>query len=126
MYNGHKKEISGGEAYTTNNRMEIRAVIEALLLLKEPCEVDIYSDSKYVVDSITKGWVYTWQKNGWRKPNKSQALNVDLWKQLLELLDKHCVKFIWVKGHADNEYNERCDELATSFAKSFKEGGKEQ
>lgn len=123
MYNGHKKEISGGEAHTTNNRMELSAVIFALSLLKEPCEVDLYSDSKYVVDSITKGWVYSWQKKGWKKADRSPALNVDLWEKLLPLLSTHKVNFIWVKGHADNIYNERCDELAVNFAKSIKEGG---
>ena len=123
FYKGHKKEISGGEEHTTNNRMELRAVIESLSLLKEACEVTVYSDSKYVVDSISKGWVYSWQKNGWRKSDKSPALNVDLWQQLLSLLSLHKVEFVWVKGHADNEYNERCDEMAVAFAKSLKEGG---
>ncbi len=120
MYKEHKKEISGGEAHTTNNRMEMRAVIEALSLLKEPCEVALYSDSRYVIDSITRGWVYSWKKNGWKKADKTPALNVDLWEELLSLLEKHKVSFIWVRGHADNEYNERCDALAVAFAKTLK------
>ncbi|MBR2743612.1 MAG: ribonuclease HI [Clostridia bacterium] len=120
FYKEHKKEISGGEAHTTNNRMEMRAVIEALSLLREPCEVELYSDSRYVIDSVTRGWVYSWQKNGWKKADKSPAQNRDLWETLLPLLERHRVSFIWVKGHADNEYNERCDELAVAFAKSLK------
>ena len=112
MYGPHKKEMSGGEAQTTNNRMELTGVIEALSALKEPCNVLLTTDSKYVVDSITNGWVYGWQKRGWVKSDKKPALNVDLWKQLLPLLEKHQVTFHWVKGHAGHPENERCDQLA--------------
>lgn len=112
LYKGSRKEISQGFRRTTNNRMEMLAVIKALECLKEPCNVTLYSDSKYVVDSITKGWVYGWKKRGWIKSDKKKALNVDLWERLLPLLEKHNVEFIWVKGHADNVENERCDELA--------------
>lgn len=112
LYKGARKEISQGFRRTTNNRMEMLAVIKALECLKEPCNVTLYSDSKYVVDSITKGWVYGWKKRGWIKSDKKKALNVDLWERLLPLLEKHNVEFIWVKGHADNVENERCDELA--------------
>ena len=108
----YEKEISGGEAGTTNNRMELTGVIEALSALKEPCNVLLTTDSKYVVDSITNGWVYGWQKRGWVKSDKKPALNVDLWKQLLPLLEKHQVTFHWVKGHAGHPENERCDQLA--------------
>lgn len=112
LYKGARKEISQGYKTTTNNRMEALAVIKALEALKEPCEVTLYSDSKYVVDSITKGWVYNWKKRNWIKSDKKKALNVDLWERLLPLLEKHKVDFVWVKGHADNVENERCDELA--------------
>ncbi len=108
----HTKELSGGEHETTNNRMELTGVITGLSALKEPCEVTLTTDSKYVVDSITKGWVYGWQKKGWIKSDKKPALNVDLWKQLLPLLEKHKVNFVWVKGHAGHAENERCDQLA--------------
>lgn len=112
IYKGARKELSQGYKTTTNNRMEALAVIKALEALKEPCEVTLYSDSKYVVDSITKGWVYNWKKKNWIKSDKKKALNVDLWERLLPLLEKHNVEFVWVKGHADNVENERCDELA--------------
>ncbi len=112
LYKGIRKELSQGYRVTTNNRMEMLAVIKALECLKEPCQVTLYSDSKYVVDSITKGWVYGWKKRGWIKSDKKKALNVDLWERLLPLLEKHQVEFIWVKGHAENVENERCDELA--------------
>ena len=108
----HTKELSGGEHETTNNRMELTGVITGLAALKKPCEVTLTTDSKYVVDSITKGWVYGWQKKGWIKSDKKPALNVDLWKQLLPLLEKHKVNFVWVKGHAGHPENERCDQLA--------------
>lgn len=111
-YGKFEKELSGGEASTTNNRMELSAVIAALAALKEPCHVTLTTDSKYVVDSVTKGWVYGWKKKGWIKSDKKPALNVDLWEQLLPLLDKHKVDFIWVKGHAGHPENERCDRLA--------------
>ncbi|MBQ7129127.1 MAG: ribonuclease HI [Clostridia bacterium] len=111
-YNGVEKELSGGEKQTTNNKMELTAVIMALSALKEPCEVTLTTDSKYVCDSITKGWVYSWQKNNWRKSDKKPALNADLWQKLLLLLKKHKVDFVWVKGHAGHPENERCDKLA--------------
>ncbi|MGI5977726.1 MAG: ribonuclease HI [Candidatus Limivicinus sp.] len=111
-YNGIKKEISGGARETTNNRMELTAVISALKALKEPCIVELYSDSKYVIDSLVKGWVLSWQKKGWVKSDKKPALNPDLWQELLELDQIHQVSYHWVKGHADNELNERCDTLA--------------
>lgn len=119
-YNGVEKELSGGEAETTNNRMELTAVISALLALKEPCEVFLTTDSKYVCDSVLKGWVYTWKSNGWRKADKKPALNVDLWEQLLELLEKHNVTFNWVKGHAGHPENERCDRLAVLETEKYK------
>lgn len=108
----HIKELSGGEHETTNNRMELTGVIEGLSALKEPCQVVLTTDSKYVVDSVTKGWVYGWKKKGWIKSDKKPALNVDLWEKLLPLLEKHDVNFVWVKGHAGHPENERCDELA--------------
>lgn len=112
MYGAAKKELSEGYEKTTNNRMELLAVIRGLEALKEPCRVNLYSDSKYVVDAIEKGWVVKWKQNGWMRNKKERASNVDLWEQLLMMLAKHQVKFIWVKGHADNPWNERCDELA--------------
>ena len=115
-----EKELSGGERDTTNNRMELTAVIEALSALKEPCKVTLTTDSKYVCEAINQGWVYSWQKNGWRKADKKPALNVDLWEKLLPLLDRHEVDFVWVKGHAGHPENERCDELAVSFYKNLK------
>lgn len=111
-YNGVEKELSGGEHETTNNRMEMMAVISGLKALKEPCEVNLYTDSKYVCDSVTKGWVYSWQKNNWRKADKKPALNVDLWEEMLLLLNKHKVTFFWLKGHNGHPENERCDKLA--------------
>lgn len=111
---GHEKEISGGEVSTTNNRMELTAVIAALEALKEPCDVTLTTDSRYVADSITKRWVYSWQKNGWIKSDKTKALNVDLWERLLPLLEKHQVQIVWVRGHAGHPENERCDTLAVA------------
>lgn len=108
----HTKELSGGAPETTNNRMELSGVIAGLSALKESCIVTLTTDSKYVVDSVTKGWVYGWKKKDWIKSDKKPALNVDLWEQLLPLLEKHRVTFIWVKGHAGHPENERCDELA--------------
>lgn len=119
VYAGREKEISGGSPDTTNNRMELTAVIEALSALKEPCEVSLTTDSKYVCDAVTKGWVYSWQRNNWKKADKKPALNVDLWQQLLVLLDKHTVEFNWVKGHNGHPYNERCDDLAVSYYHSI-------
>lgn len=111
LYKGQRRELSQGYKTTTNNRMELLAVIKGLEELKIPCQVTLYSDSKYVVDSITKGWVKKWKANNWIKSDKKKALNVDLWERLLQLLDKHKVVFVWVKGHADNVENERCDFL---------------
>lgn len=111
-YKGVEKELSGGERETTNNRMELTAVISGLKALTEPCQVDLYTDSKYVCDSVQKGWVYSWKKNNWRKADKKPALNVDLWEEMLLLLEKHSVTFHWLKGHAGHPENERCDELA--------------
>ena len=119
VYGGHEKELSGGEAETTNNRMELMAAISALEALKEPCEVTLTSDSKYMIDSIEKGWARSWQAKGWRKADKSPALNPDLWERLLHLLDVHKVSFVWVRGHNGHPYNERCDALATTFADSL-------
>ena len=118
-WNGREKELSGGERETTNNRMELSGVIFALSALKEPCAVDLYTDSKYVFDAVDKGWVYTWRKNGWRKADKKPALNVDLWERLLPLLETHRVTWHWVKGHAENEKNNRCDALAVAQSKKF-------
>lgn len=112
VYNGKEKELSGSEKNTTNNRMELTAVIMALNALNQPCEVKLTTDSKYVCDAVNKGWVYSWRKNGWKKSDKKPALNVDLWKELLSLLEKHEVEFIWVKGHNGHKYNEICDALA--------------
>ena len=113
-YNGVEKELSGSLAETTNNRMELTAVISALSALKEPCEVTVYTDSKYVCDAINKGWLNSWQKNSWKKADKKPVLNIDLWQELLPLLDKHRVEFIWVKGHNGHKYNEICDKLAVA------------
>ena len=111
-YKGIEKELSGGDESTTNNRMELMGVIAGLSALKEQCSVTLTTDSKYVVDSITKGWVYAWKKKNWIKSDGNKALNVDLWEKLLPLLEKHYVKFVWVKGHAGHPENERCDRLA--------------
>lgn len=107
-----EKELSGGDSATTNNRMELMGVIKGLSALKRPCRVILTTDSKYVCDSINKGWVYGWKKKGWIKSDKKPALNVDLWEQLLPLLETHDVTFNWVKGHAGHPENERCDKLA--------------
>lgn len=118
-YNGFEKEISGGEANTTNNRMELMAVIAGLQALKEPCSITLYTDSKYVADGIAKGWAASWRARGWKKGDKSPALNPDLWGQLLDLLEEHDVKIIWVKGHAGHKENERCDEMAVAQSKKY-------
>ena len=115
-YKGTRRELSDGEPQTTNNRMELSAVIAALSALTEPCEVTLTSDSKYVVDAVGKGWVYGWKKRGWKKSDNSPALNSDLWEKLLPLLSKHKVTFVWIKGHAGHPENERCDELAVAAA----------
>lgn len=118
-YGEVEKELSGGEELTTNNRMELTAAIKALSALKEPCIVDLYSDSKYLIDSFDKGWVYSWQKQGFKKKGKDVP-NTDLWIKLLELFKIHQINLIWVKGHAENEYNNRCDKLAVSEWKRIK------
>ena len=119
-YQGHEKEYSGGEANTTNNRMELTAVIEGLSRLNQPCIVELYSDSKYVIDGLQKGWAEGWKKRGWIKSDKKPALNPELWDQLLTLTAKHQMRYHWVKGHAENPKNNRCDELAVSEWKKFK------
>lgn len=121
IYNGREKELCGGERQTTNNRMELTAVIEALSALKEPCSVTLTTDSKYVSDGITLGWARSWKAKGWRKADGKPALNPELWEALLVLLDKHEVEFVWVKGHAGHPYNERCDALAVSYYKKLQE-----
>ena len=117
---GVEKELSGGEAQTTNNRMELTAVIAALSALKEPCRVELYTDSKYVADAVTKRWVYAWKAKGWIKADKKPALNVDLWERLLPLLQAHEVAWHWVRGHAENEKNNRCDRLAVAQSQSHR------
>lgn len=118
LASGKRLELSQGYINTTNNRMELLAVIVALERLSRPCSVTVFSDSQYVVDSVTKRWVYSWQRNGWRKADKKPALNVDLWKRLLPLLEKHTVVFKWVRGHNNNVENERCDVLAVAASQS--------
>ena len=118
-YNGKRKELSQGFKETTNNRMELTAAIVGLKALKEPCNVTLYSDSKYLIDSVTKRWVYSWRKNNWVKSDKKKALNTDLWTELLDLLDTHNVTFVWVKGHDGHRENERCDELAVKAAEQY-------
>ena len=118
-YNGVEKELSGGEMETTNNRMELTAVIRGLQALKEPCIVELYSDSKYVIDGLSKGWAESWRTKGWKKADKKPALNPDLWQRLLELVDTHKMTYIWVKGHEGHEYNERCDSMAVAEAAKF-------
>ena len=120
-YRGHEKELSGGEMQTTNNRMELTAVIRGLSSLKERCEVTVCTDSRYVVDGISLGWARSWRANGWRKKDKKPALNPDLWGELLDLLDKHEVTFVWIKGHDGHPENERCDKLAVSEWKKLQE-----
>lgn len=119
MFNGHEKRISGAEKETTNNRMEIFAVISGLECLKEACEVTVYSDSAYTVNAFSNGWIFDWEKSGWKRADNKPVLNVDLWQRLLALTRVHSVKFIKVKGHADNEYNNICDKLATDAIKKF-------
>lgn len=117
---GREKELSGGEPITTNNRMELIAAIEGLKALNQPCRVVLYSDSQYLVNAINKGWLEGWIKKGWKKADKSPVLNDDLWKELAALLEKHAVEFVWVRGHDGHKYNERCDEIASSYAESLK------
>ena len=114
VYNGREKIISGGESLTTNNRMELLGVISALQALKEACEVDLWSDSRYVIDALEKGWAESWKKRGWIKGDKNPAKNPDLWEQLLQLTAQHQMHYHWVKGHAENPYNNRCDALAVA------------
>lgn len=112
----HTKELSEGYKNTTNNRMELLGVINALEALKHPCQVEIHSDSKYVVDAFQKDWICAWQAHGWRTASKKPVKNVDLWQRLLRAAEPHEVSFVWVKGHAGNDYNERCDDLAVAAA----------
>ena len=118
VYGKYEKEMSGGEALTTNNRMELLAAIEGLSALKEACEVTLYSDSKYLVDAFLEGWVENWRRSGWKR-GKDELKNPDLWAKLYDLTRVHKVNFIWVKGHNGHSYNERCDQLATSYADSL-------
>ena len=120
-YNGKTKELCGAQAETTNNRMELTAVIEGLKALKEPCDVTLYSDSQYVVNAVNLGWAIGWKQNDWRKADKKKALNSDLWNTLLELLQTQKVTFIWVKGHDGHPENERCDRLAVGAWTKLKE-----
>ena len=121
VYNGVEKAISGGEKETTNNRMELAAVVTALGILKEPCEVVIVSDSKYVVDAINKGWLKSWQQKNWKKADGKAVLNIELWQSLVPLLEKHKVEFSWVKGHDGHGYNERCDSMAVEESRRYGE-----
>ena len=122
-YKQHEKELSGGEAETTNNRMELMALIAALEQLKEPCEITLCSDSKYVIDGLEKGWAKGWRARGWKKADKSPALNPDLWEKLLNLTEGHVIHYKWIKGHAGHPENERCDRLAVAQSKRF--GGRQ-
>ena len=119
IYNNIEKEIVGGQKDTTNNKMEMMAVIKGLEMLKEPCEVEVYSDSAYVVNSIEKGWIYSWRKNRWKKADKKEVKNIDLWERLLKQLEIHKVTFNKVKGHAQDELNNRCDKLAVEQREKF-------
>ena len=119
FYRNFRREVSGAERDTTNNRMELMAVIKGLGMLKEPCEVTVYSDSQYCVDAFLQGWVYGWQRNGWRTASRDEVKNVDLWKELLSAMRPHKVTFVKVKGHADNEHNNRCDALAREAIKKL-------
>ena len=116
----YEKELSGGEANTTNNRMEMTALLEALRQLKEPCAIDLYSDSQYVINGLEKGWAKGWRARGWVKSDKKPALNSDLWAHLLDLCEGHTFHYNWVKGHAGHPENERCDELAVQAAAQYK------
>ncbi len=119
VFGSVEKELSGGEALTTNNRMELMAAIKAMEALKEPCEITLTSDSKYLTDAINKGWLDSWKSRGWKKADKSPVLNPELWQRIDELLKIHRVTFVWVHGHQGHAYNERCDTLATAFADSL-------
>lgn len=122
MYGEHRKEISGGDAHTTNNRMELTGPIEALELLKQPCNVRLYSDSAYLVNAFNQHWIANWQRNGWQTSQKKPVENKELWQRLLELCRTHEVEFIKVKGHADNAENNRCDELARAAIAKYRRG----
>jgi len=113
MYGNKEKELSGYEASTTNNRMELTSVLMALEAIKEPCEIELFTDSQYVANAINRGWLFSWAKKGWKKKG-GEVKNPDLWVKQMPFLEKHKITFIWVKGHADNEYNNRCDELAVA------------
>ena len=117
MYKDTKKEISGGKKDTTNNVMELTAALEALKLLKFPCEVELYSDSAYLVNGFNQGWIYGWQKNSWKNSSKEPVKNKEIWEEIYKMTQKHKVKFIKVKGHSDNEFNNRCDEMARNAIK---------
>lgn len=119
IYGGHRLEMSGGERQTTNNRMELIAAIEAMSRLNQPCEVELWSDSRYLVDGLEKGWAKSWRSRGWKKKDGSPALNPELWERLLELCETHDVTLRWVKGHAENRENNRCDQLAVMESKKF-------
>lgn len=119
IYGGHRLEMSGGERQTTNNRMELIAAIEAMSKLNQPCEVELWSDSRYLVDGLEKGWAKSWRARGWKKKDGSPALNPELWERLLELCETHDVTLRWVKGHAENRENNRCDQLAVMESKKF-------
>ena len=121
-YKGRERELSGGERETTNNRMELTAAIQGLEALTEPCTVKLYSDSQYLCKAVNEGWLRAWVARGWKKADKSAVLNVDLWQALLVQLERHQVEFIWVKGHAQNQYNNRCDALAVEQSNFFKQG----
>ena len=118
-YKDNEKIISGGEKETTNNRMELTAVISAIEKLKEPCIVELYSDSKYVIDALEKGWAESWRNNNWIKKDKKKALNPDLWEKLLNLIAQHEMNYHWVRGHEDNEFNNRCDKIAVEEREKF-------
>lgn len=120
VYGEYEKEMSGGESVTTNNRMELLAAINGLSALREPCRVELCSDSKYLVDAVTLGWIAGWQRQNYRRGKKDEVKNIDLWEKLSSLLSLHDVNFIWVKGHDGHAYNERCDALATAAADSFR------
>ncbi len=124
-YGEHEAEMSGGDACTTNNRMELMAVISAVERLKEPCDIKIYTDSQYVANAFLKGWIWNWKRNGWKKSDKKPVLNPELWERLLKALSKHEYEFVWVKGHAGHPENERCDRLAVAQSEKYAKKGAE-
>lgn len=121
VYGEVEKRISGGDAQTTNNKMELTAVIEAFKMLKYPCKVILCSDSKYVIDGLKLGWAKSWRQKGWKKGDGKPALNPELWAELLDLVEVHRVEYVWIKGHAGHKYNEICDEMATAEADKYKQ-----